>query len=353
MAEPVIISFARGLLKEFPGVPEGTVDVIPVDLVVAAIIAVAAVGPERAAPITQVASGSANPLKYRVMVDNTTAWFREHPLYDAEGQPIVVPDWSFPGRGRVQGQLNRAKSILTQTEKVLQALPLRGQQAEWSARLEEKRLEVERALEYVELYGLYAECEAIYGVDHLLALADSLPPEDREAFNFDPRVIDWPRYITETHLPSVIEHARVEDDAGQDAHRPGGEDAPQRALARPAPRRVRPREHPHRQQRGRELLVAGDPPARPRSSATRYALRTTAEIPSLLALDRKDRSDFLRFFYRRYEDAPVAQLDVDSVELLSAAHHDEELPGRHPPGARASGARVTGPCSSPARWTSW
>ena len=42
MAEPVIISYARGLLKEFPGVPEGTVDVIPVDLVVAAIIAVAA-----------------------------------------------------------------------------------------------------------------------------------------------------------------------------------------------------------------------------------------------------------------------------------------------------------------------
>ena len=32
MAEPVIISYARGLLKEFPGVPEGTVDVIPVDL---------------------------------------------------------------------------------------------------------------------------------------------------------------------------------------------------------------------------------------------------------------------------------------------------------------------------------
>ena len=42
MAEPVIISYARGLLKEFPGLPEGVVDVIPVDLVVAAIVAVAA-----------------------------------------------------------------------------------------------------------------------------------------------------------------------------------------------------------------------------------------------------------------------------------------------------------------------
>ena len=37
MAEPVIISYASGLLKEFPGVPEGVVDVIPVDLVAAAI----------------------------------------------------------------------------------------------------------------------------------------------------------------------------------------------------------------------------------------------------------------------------------------------------------------------------
>ncbi len=46
MAEPIIISFAKGLLKEFPGVPEGVIDVIPVDLVVSAILAVAAKGPK-------------------------------------------------------------------------------------------------------------------------------------------------------------------------------------------------------------------------------------------------------------------------------------------------------------------
>ena len=32
MADPIIISYARGLLKEFPGIPEGVVDVIPVGL---------------------------------------------------------------------------------------------------------------------------------------------------------------------------------------------------------------------------------------------------------------------------------------------------------------------------------
>jgi HAD superfamily hydrolase (TIGR01490 family) len=56
----------------------------------------------------------------------------------------------------------------------------------------------------------------------------------------------------------------------------------------------------------------------PDDDRVRYALRTLREAPSLLALDRKDRSDFLRFFYRRYEDAPVAQIDEDVRELFSA-----------------------------------
>jgi alcohol-forming fatty acyl-CoA reductase len=316
MAEPVIVSFARGLLKEFPGVPEGTVDVIPVDLVVGAIIAVAAVGPDVAAPIIQVASGSANPLKYRVMVDTSTAWFRDHPLYDNRGQPIVVRDWDFSGRGRVQAQLKRAKWVLTRSEKVLQALPLRGEQAQWSARLEERRLEVERALEYVELYGLYAECEAIFGVDNLLALWDAIPPEDRSRFNFDPRVIDWPRYITEVHLPSVIEQARVKT-------------TPTKSRVDRSARLRRAVLSPDRHMAAFDLentLIASNVVESyswlatrrlDRRERLRYSVRALAEAPKLLALDRKDRGDFLRFFYRRYEDAPAAQLDEDGPELLS------------------------------------
>src|SRR5205085_4426061 len=66
MAEPVIVSYARGLLKEFPGIPEGVVDVIPVDLVVSAVVALAASGPAPAgASVYHVASGSRNPLHYR------------------------------------------------------------------------------------------------------------------------------------------------------------------------------------------------------------------------------------------------------------------------------------------------
>jgi nucleoside-diphosphate-sugar epimerase len=215
MAEPVIISYARGLLKEFPGVPEGTIDVIPVDLVVSTVVAVAALGPDEAPAITQVASGSVNPLKYRTLVDTVQGWFTEHPLYDPAGQPIEVPEWSFPGRGRVQRQLNQAKTLIDRGERALQALPLRGKQAALSARLEDRRTEVERALSYVELYGAYAECEAIYRVDNLMAIDARLEGVDRERFAVDPRVIDWISYVRDTHLPSVVEHARVKTTPGK------------------------------------------------------------------------------------------------------------------------------------------
>jgi HAD superfamily hydrolase (TIGR01490 family) len=316
MAEPIFISYARGLLKQFPGVPEGTVDVIPVDFVVGAILAVAAQGPEHAPRITQVASGSINPLKYRVLVENTRAWFLENPLYDAEGQPIVVPEWSFPGRGKVQGQLTRAKQIFGRTERVLQALPLRGKQAAWSARLEEKRIEVERALEYVELYGLYAECEAIYRVDHLVQLWDGLPAADRAAFRFDPRAIDWPYYITQVHLPSIVEHARVKTT-------PGKSRIDRTARLRRAV--LAPERHVAAFDLENTLIASNVVDSYawlatrrlPAADRIRFAVKQAAEGPSLLALDRKDRSDFLRFFYRRYEGAPLDLVREDADELLS------------------------------------
>lgn len=317
MAEPVLISYARGLLDEFPGVPEGTVDVIPVDLVVAAIIAVAALGPEQAPAITQVASGGINPLKYRTLVDNVSGWFLEHPIYDAKGQPIVVPEFRFPGRGRVQGQLKRAKTFLTAGEKALQRLPLRGRQAEWTARVESKRSEVDRALTYVELYGLYTECEAIYQVDNLMAMWAGLDADDRATFNFDPTSVDWPAYITTVHLPSIVKHARVKTTPG-----------PSVSTDRMARMRSQVLD-PKRQVVAFDLentLIASnvvesyswlatrrlDTPER-----IRYALRTLVEGPGLLQLDRADRSDFLRHFYRRYEGAPVEQIERDAREMMS------------------------------------
>lgn len=325
MAEPVIISYARGLLKEFPGIPEGVIDVIPVDLVVAAVIDATARACDQAktnAPtseptVVQISSGALNPLRYRQLVDLVQSWFTQNPIYDSQDQPIVVPDWSFPGRGRVQGQLERGVKTLARAERALAKLPMRGSQAQWSAKLEEKREEIDRALGYVRLYGAYTETEAVFQVDNLIARWESLSEADQAAFCFDPRVYDWNEFVQTIHLPSVVNHARVKMS-------PSGRSG--------EPRMTRLRKQVLDPQRHlavfdlENTLIASNVVESQAWLATRrlgpadrmrFALKTFAEAPSLLALDRRDRGDFLRSFYRRYEDAPVSQLDEDAVELMS------------------------------------
>ena len=339
MAEPVIISYARGMLKEFPGIPEGVIDVIPVDLVVAAIVAVAAAGPAPAmgasGPLSgqyrpsvyQVASGSRKPLRYRHLVDLVHDYFTRNPIYDTDGQPIVVPKWSFPGRGRVTRQLQRATKVIDTAQKVATSLPVRGKQATFTATLEDRRAEIDRARGYVELYGAYAETEAIYRVDRLVALSDSLDDADRAAFTFDPAVIDWDHFVQEIHLPSVVEHARVRTTPGK-------------------------RTGPSREERGRRAILSPDRHIAafdlentliasnvvesyswlatrhlPVDERVRFTARMLKEAPALLALDRRDRGDFLRHFYRRYEGAPVERINADAWELFTQLIITKSFPG--------------------------
>jgi HAD superfamily hydrolase (TIGR01490 family) len=324
MAEPIIVSYARGLLREFPGVPEGVTDVIPVDLVVAAIIAVAGdalltqADQYQGPTVYHVASGVRNPFRYGRLVELVTSWFTEHPLYDADGQPIVVPEWSFPGRGRVQRQLSRASKAMDLAERVVGSLPIRGRQAAWMAALEEQHLLADRALGYVELYGAYTETEARYRVDRLLALWDRMDEDDRLTFCLDPAAVDWDSYVHDIHLPSIIEHARVRTSPGRST-RPNRADRARRAIL-----------SPDRHLAAFDLentLIASNVvdsyawlASRHLAPAERAAFVADlmAEAPSLLLLDRRDRGDFLRSFYRRYEGAPVDRLRDDGWELF---HH--------------------------------
>ncbi len=318
MAEPIIVSYARGLLKEFPGVPEGIIDVIPVDMVVAAILAVAAKGPDPTGPdVYQVASGVRNPFKYGRLVELVQDWFTRNPLYDDRGQPISVPEWSFPGRGRVQHQLERADKAMDAVEKLITSLPLRGRQATLSARLEDRRTMTKRALGYVELYGAYTETEARYRVDRLLDLSRELDETERESFSFDPAAIDWETYVRDVHLPSVIAHARVRTSPGKSAVEKRPERSRKAILSPDRHLAVFDLEH---------TLIASNVvdtyawlASRHLSAAKRvsFVAKLVGRSPSLMALDRRDRGDFLRSFYLRYKDAPVAQLEEDAWELFN------------------------------------
>ncbi len=186
------------------------------------------------------------------------------------------------------------------------------------AALEEQHLLADRALGYVELYGAYTETEARYRVDRLLALWDRMDADDRQAFCLDPAAIDWERYVRDIHLPSVIEHARVRTTPGKST-KPHRADRARKAIL-----------SPDRHLAAFDLentLIASNVvdsyawlASRHLAPAERAAFVAdlVAEAPSLLLLDRRDRGDFLRSFYRRYEGAPVDRLRDDGWELF---HH--------------------------------
>ena len=187
------------------------------------------------------------------------------------------------------------------------------------AALEEQHLLADRALGYVELYGAYTETEARYRVDRLMALWDRMDEDDRarRSASTPPRWTGTPTSGTST---SLGHRARPGADvAGQVRPAQPGRAGPQgHPLPRPPPGRLRPREHPHRLQRGRLLRLAGLPSSARRPNGRPSWPIWCAEAPSLLLLDRRDRGDFLRSFYRRYEGAPVDRLRDDGWELF---HH--------------------------------
>ncbi|WP_298346811.1 HAD-IB family phosphatase [Ferrimicrobium sp.] len=317
MAEPIIISFARGLLKDFPGVPEGVVDVIPVDLVVGAILAAAATPPQ-STKYYHAASGSLNPLKYRQLVALIRRYFSDHPLYDEIGQAIAVPEWTYPARGQVESTLRRSQRIVDTSTKIIAKLPLRSNFVDYQDQLAETQQGLERAGSYVELYGAYAECEAIYLADNLMELATRIGDDEHDKIALDPHLINWESFVLGTHLPSVVEHAR--------------------ARTRPkssAPKRT------SREDRLRASLLTGHRLAAFDLENTILAANVVdsfswlatasvdgghklaiaasllAEAPQLLKLDNHDRSDFLRYFYRRYRGAELEELERRAPEFLT------------------------------------
>jgi HAD superfamily hydrolase (TIGR01490 family) len=344
MAEPIIVSYARGLLREFPGVPEGIIDVIPVDMVVAAILGVAAHGPEHQAgagppTVYHVASGVRNPFPYGRLVELTEDWFSRHPLYDERGQPISVPEWSFPGRGRVQRQLRRADQAMTVIERLLTALPIRGRQAELAARIEDRHALAKRALGYVELYGAYTETDARYRVDRLMTLWAGLDDADRAEFCFDPGVIDWDHYVHHVHLPSVIEHARVRTSAGRSVVASRPERARKAILSPDRHLAVFDLEHTLMASNVVDTYAWLATRHLPAGRRARFVADLVRQAPSLLAMDRRDRGDFLRSFYRKFEGAPLTQLQTDSWELF----HQQLLTKSFPEGfARVRAHRALG-----------
>jgi HAD superfamily hydrolase (TIGR01490 family) len=202
MADPIIMAFAKGILREFPGNPKSYVDIVPVDHVVNAILAAGVRRPEEP-EIFQVASGERNPIRYRDLYDIVRDYFVQNPLRDSSGRPIQVPEWSFPGRRRVEGQLKMELAGLKVAGILAARMPEGHMASDARQRIARAEKRARLSLYYSRIYGAYANMTSTFASSRTEALYTALPPEDREAFPFDIAHVDWRAWMQGAHLPAL------------------------------------------------------------------------------------------------------------------------------------------------------
>jgi fatty acyl-CoA reductase len=210
MAEPIILAFGRGDLPDFPGLPDGTIDIIPVDLVVNASIAASAQTPPPGEPsYFTICSGARNPLTFHRLYQLVRGYFTEHPLVQPDRGAVRVPEWQWPGSARVGQLIDLGEKAHKVVDRVVTSLPRSDRSRGWARSLDRQKRRLDFLRRYFDLYRPYADAELIFHDSHTLALHEALHPDDLATFGFDAAVIDWPHYLIGIHVPAVVEPMRA------------------------------------------------------------------------------------------------------------------------------------------------
>ncbi|MGQ0775069.1 MAG: HAD-IB family hydrolase [Pseudonocardiales bacterium] len=317
MADPLIIAYGRGVLREFPGLPDSVLDVIPVDLVVNAILAAAARPPATGSAYLHVSSGASNPLTFRTMYALCREYFQAHPMPDGDRGHVQPPTWRFPGSQQVELTLRAGERVAALTEKVLLALPPSKRSQDWLTSLSRHQQDLTQLREYADLYGVYTRAEVIYDDRRLLELHAELPAQRAAEYGCDPSVIDWRTYLLDIHCPAITATVRR---AGQ---RRG------RSIAgRVAPLALSPRDDVAAVFDLEGTIVASNViesylwarlATLPRSGWLRELADLARCAPRYLYAEHRDRGELLRAFLRRYEGVRVEELRALITEVLADA----------------------------------
>lgn len=315
VADPLIMAYGRGVLKEFPALPDSILDVVPVDMVVGVIVAVALGRTERVDrnAYYQVVSGASNPLPFHEMVDAVQTWFTENPLSDDKGRPIKVPTWSYRRGHLVEPMIGLQETAVRAAELGASLVPRRNAR-KLAGQLHRQRTGLATLRKFVDLYQHYTRTELVFddrSTRELLAEltgADGVLPTD--LIDFDVTRIDWRDYFTNHHLPGLV---RLTGDysASKRAKREA------EAAAAVAPVEATP---------GAIAVFDLDGTVSASTVVTQYlkVLGSVAGVgrrgreivslawhtPAYLRSDRRARGVFLRTFLRRFAGVNVAELEA-------------------------------------------
>ncbi len=284
MADPLILAFGRGILPEFPGLPDGVLDVIPVDIVVNATLAVAAAPPPAGEPAYfHVGSGARNPLTFRGMYENIKRVLHRPPDAGRRARPDQGADLGLPRRpaGRA-GCCATASGRSTLAQQALLSAPAGERTRRWQDDLTREKDRLEFLRKYSELYGVYTEAEVDLHRRASCSPCTARCPADRvEQHGFD-------RGRRSTGS-TTCRRCTARRSRSPCAGRPSGRRQPARSACRALPeaperrrgRGVRPGGHDRRLQRDRDLPVGPPVPTCRASSWPASSPTWSARLPAL------------------------------------------------------------------------
>src|SRR5260221_6236608 len=226
MAEPLILAFGRGILRDFSGLPDSLRDIIAADWVVNGMRVTAPTPPPDSKPrIYHAASGSRNPSRLREMAEEATRYYTKHPLRDRYGQAIGTPTWTYPTRGELAAKGEAALRFVSAAQWAVERLPLGASVAGLSDDLNSERERLERGLNLIQLYGVYTEVGCIFDTRNLMSVWERVPEAERKTFPFDAALCSWEHYFKDVHFPTVVRMSRAETVARK-GRQPSGSTTP-------------------------------------------------------------------------------------------------------------------------------
>ncbi|MBB3089957.1 HAD-IB family hydrolase [Nocardioides albus] len=321
MAEPLILAYGRGELPLFPAAADTTADIVPVDHVVASIVACLAHPPEPGKPAYfHLASGDRNPLTFGMLYESVRAYFEKEPFAAGDRGAARLPEWTFQGGASVERLMATGEKVHKIADTLLGLAPRSDRTRGWARDLDRQGRRLQFLRRYLDLYKEYAQADLRFVDTNTLSLYRSLSPADQETFAFDTAVIDWHAYLHDIHVPSVTKPVRDLDELRKLRKRPVAGALPQVSASSTT-------EGTGSAADGGRVAAFFDLDGTLMSSnvietylwlrlgelsgtakAAEIA-RVAGKVPKYVWADRAERSTLLRTVYREYAGARLSDLD--------------------------------------------
>lgn len=205
MADPLIVAIGKGRLRSLPLNPDVSLDLVPADMVVNAILAVMPLLEERPEDlkILQVATGSKNPITLGELYVLILRYFRGNPMLDKDGQPIFVKSLRFPKPATFRLQHRLRDVPLGTAERTLERLKAFDATQKARRKISATRAAYEKLYYYGEIYEPYLNLNCRFLVDKTLGIYSAMDEAEQREFNFDVTRLNWRHYVQNVHIPGV------------------------------------------------------------------------------------------------------------------------------------------------------